>query len=194
MWRATIKGLIAHKLRLVLTALAVVLGVAFVSGTYVLTDTLGHTFDQLFSQVNQGVAVTVRASNAFGDARQRVPDTLVEKIQGVEGVARAVGIVQGYAQVVDKKGKPITTGGAPTFGLNWVDAPENPLSLREGHAPQASGEVGVDAATARGNDLHVGDEVEILFQGPPERQRVLRRVHPVEPERGSAAGGDGLAL
>src|SRR6266511_3857023 len=129
MWRATIKGLIAHKLRLVLTALAVVLGVAFVSGTYVLTDTLGHTFDQLFSQVNQGVAVPVRASNAFGDARQRVPDTLVEKIQGVEGVARAVGIVQGYAQVVDKKGKPITTGGAPTFGLNWVDAPENPLSL-----------------------------------------------------------------
>src|SRR5262245_38612187 len=136
MWRATIKGLLAHKLRLALTALAVILGVAFVSGTYVLTDTLGHTFDQLFTQVNEGIAVQVRASNEFGDARGRVPESLVPEIKQVEGVARAEGIVQGYAQVVDKQGDPVTTGGAPTFGLNWVDAPENPLSLRSGRPPE----------------------------------------------------------
>src|SRR3954462_7497528 len=99
-------------LRLVLTALAVVLGVAFVSGTYVLTDTLGHTFDELFSQVNAGIAVQVRASNEFGEARQRVPESLVPEIERVDGVRRAGGVVQGYAQVVDKEGDPVTTGGA----------------------------------------------------------------------------------
>src|SRR6266542_4432446 len=173
MWRATIKGLIAHKLRLVLTALAVILGVAFVAGTFVLTDTLGHTFDQLFSEVNKGVAVTVRPSSAFGDARDRIPESLLPKIRQVEGVERASGIVQGYAQVVDKDGKPIATGGAPTFGLNWVDAPENPLSLREGRAPRADGEVGVDAGTAKKHDLQVGDRVEILFQGSPEEFTIV---------------------
>ncbi len=173
MWRATIKGLIAHKLRLVLTALAVILGVAFVAGTFVLTDTLGHTFDQLFSEVNKGVAVTVRAASAFGDTRDRIPESLLPKIRQVEGVERASGIVQGYAQVVDKDGKPIATGGAPTFGLNWVDAPENPLSLREGRAPRADGEVGVDAGTAKKHDLQVGDRVEILFQGSPEEFTIV---------------------
>jgi putative ABC transport system permease protein len=173
MWRATIKGLLAHKLRLALTALAVVLGVAFVSGTYVLTDTLGHTFDQLFSQVNEGIAVQVRASNEFGEARARVPESLVPEIEQVDGVRRAEGIVQGYAQVVDKEGEPVTTGGAPTFGLNWIDAPENPLSLREGQAPQRDGEVGVDVSTAKKADLSVGDRIRILFQGPPEEFTVV---------------------
>src|SRR5437868_6257857 len=135
MWRATVKGLVAHKLRLGLTALSVVLGVAFVAGTFVLTDTLNHTFDALFSQVNKGVAVSIRAKSSFGQDRQRIPASLLGTIRGVDGVRRAVGIVQGYAQVVGSDGKPVTTGGAPTFGLNWVNAPENPLSLRQGRAP-----------------------------------------------------------
>src|SRR6266540_5159576 len=173
MWRATLRGLVAHKLRLGLTALAVVLGVAFVAGTFVLTDTIDHTFDNLFAQVNKGVAVTVRASSAFGQARARVPETLLPRIEAVDGVARAEGIVQGYAQVVGPDGKPITTGGAPTFGLNWVTAPENPLSLRAGRAPQKDGEAAVDVGTAEKAELNVGDRVQVLFQGPPERFTVV---------------------
>src|SRR6266540_4701176 len=173
MWRATLRGLVAHKLRLGLTALAVVLGVAFVAGTFVLTDTIDHTFDNLFAQVNKGVAVTVRASSAFGQARARVPETLLPRIEAVDGVARAEGIVQGYAQVVGPDGKPITTGGAPTFGLNWVTAPENPLSLRAGRAPQKDGEAAVDVGTAEKAALNVGDRVQVLFQGPPERFTVV---------------------
>ena len=172
MWRATIKGLVAHKLRLGLTALSVVLGVAFVAGTFVLTDTLNHTFDTLFSQVNKGVAVSVRAKSSFGQDRQRIPESLVGTIRRVDGVRRAEGIVQGYAQVVDSDGKPVTTGGAPTFGINWVNAPENPLSLREGRAPERAGEVGIDVATARKAKLSIGDRVTILFEGPPETFRV----------------------
>jgi putative ABC transport system permease protein len=169
MWRATIKGLVAHKLRLGLTALSVVLGVAFVAGTFVLTDTLNHTFDTLFSQVNKGVAVSVRAKSSFGQDRRRIPESLVGRIRRVDGVRRAEGIVQGYAQVVGSDGKPLTTGGAPTFGINWVNAPENPLSLREGRAPERAGEVGIDVATARKAKLSIGDRVTILFEGPPEK-------------------------
>ncbi|HXJ65312.1 MAG TPA: FtsX-like permease family protein, partial [Actinomycetota bacterium] len=169
MWRATIKGLIAHKLRLALTALAVVLGVAFVAGTLVLTDTLGHTFDQLFSQVSQGVAVTVRGTSNFGNDRGRISDTLVPTIRGVEGVAQAEGVVQGYAQVVGKDGKAIVTGGAPTFGVNWVNAAQNPLTLRSGKAPAGPDEVAIDVGTADKGNLKIGDTVEILFEGPPQK-------------------------
>jgi len=168
-WRATIKGLVAHKLRLALTALAVVLGVAFVAGTLVLTDTLNHTFDQLFAQVTKGVAVTVRGTSDFGNDRGRVPDTLVAKIRAVDGVARAEGVVQGYAQVVGSNGKALVTGGAPTFGVNWVNAAENPLTLRSGHAPRNGDEVVLDAGTADKGKLHIGDRVEILFEGPPAK-------------------------
>jgi putative ABC transport system permease protein len=168
-WRATIKGLVAHKLRLGLTALAVVLGVAFVAGTLVLTDTLGHTFDQLFSQVSKGVAVTVRAKSNFGNEHGRISDSLLPTIKSVEGVARADGIVQGYAQVVGSDGKAVATGGAPTFGVNWVNAPENPLTLRSGRAPNGPDEVAIDVGTAEKADLEVGDRVEILFLGPPRR-------------------------
>src|SRR5256885_1901841 len=173
MWRATLRGLVAHKLRLGLTALAVVLGVAFVAGTFVLTDTIDHTFDNLFAQVNKGVEVTVRASSAFGQERARVPESLVPKIRAVDGVARAEGVVQGYAQVVGPDGKPVATGGAPTFGLNWVNAPENPLSLRAGRAPRQDGEAAVDLGTAEKAHLKVGDHVQVLFQGPPERFTVV---------------------
>jgi putative ABC transport system permease protein len=173
MWRATIKGLIAHKLRLALTALAVVLGVAFVAGTLVLTDTLNHTFDQLFAQVTKGIAVTVRAESNFGNDRGRVPERLVKTIRAVDGVQRAEGVVQGYAQIVGSDGKAIVTGGAPTFGVNWVNAPENPLTLRSGRSPRTGTEVVIDVGTADKGNLKVGDHVRILFVGPPRRFTIV---------------------
>jgi putative ABC transport system permease protein len=173
MWRATIKGLVAHKLRLGLTGLAVVLGVAFVAGTLVLTDTLGHTFDQLFAQVSKGVAVTVRAKSNFGTDHGRISDSLLPTVTAVEGVERANGIVQGYAEVIGSDGKAVSTGGAPTFGVNWVNAPENPLTLRSGRAPRGPTEVAIDVGTAEKAKLKVGDRVEILFLGPPRHFTVV---------------------
>src|SRR5947208_1232114 len=90
MWRATIKGLLAHKLRLGLTALAIVLGVAFVAGTFILTDTMGRAFDNLFATVNQGVAVEITGipkfeSNAPGGetagSAERVPASLLDTVR-----------------------------------------------------------------------------------------------------------------
>ncbi|MEA2972284.1 MAG: putative transport system permease protein [Actinomycetota bacterium] len=174
MLKATLKGVLAHKVRLLLTALAVVLGVGFVAGTYVLTDTLNATFDNLFDEVTQGVDVSVRAVSGFGDetsltsGRDTVPDTLQPVVAAVDGVRVADGSVAGYAQYVDKEGKSVDTGGAPTLGVNWTDVPElNPLRLRDGRAPRGPTEVLMDAGTAKKYDFGVGDKVRILFQGPP---------------------------
>src|ERR1051326_6401666 len=113
MWRATIKGLIAHKVRLALTALAIVLGVGFVAGTYLLTDTMNRAFDGLFKQITKGVAVQVSGVQKFkGTGRggfdagtpERVPDALVAKIRAVEGVKDAEGTLAGYAQLVAPNG------------------------------------------------------------------------------------------
>src|SRR5687768_13664262 len=99
MFRVALKGILARKFRLVTTALAVVLGVAFMSGTQVLTATLHATFDDLVAQVNEGVAVSVRSSTVvesdFGDQRGLVADTLLPTVRAVEGVSAADGDVQG---------------------------------------------------------------------------------------------------
>src|SRR6266536_3555364 len=100
MWNATIKGLLSHKLRLALTALAIVLGVSFVSGTYVLTDTMGAAFTGLFQDVNKGVDVVVHTKETFtgqqGDVRDPMPESLLATIQRVDGVKV---LLQGPARV-----------------------------------------------------------------------------------------------
>jgi putative ABC transport system permease protein len=183
MWRATIKGLFAHKVRLALTALAIVLGVGFIAGSYILTDTMNKAFDNLFTGLEKGVAVEVsgvpqfKANGPGGeDAGQaeRVPGSLIPTIEAVQGVRTAEGTLTGYAQLVGKDGKPITTGGAPTLGTAVVQDPQlSAVTTREGRLPQTSGEIGVDAGTARKHDLHVGDNVTVLLQGPSMRARIV---------------------
>ncbi len=183
MWKATLKGLLAHKLRLGLTALAIVLGVGFVSGTYLLTDTMNRAFDNLFRNVEKGVAVEVsgvprfKANGPGGEdagSAERVPNSLIAKIEAVPGVRTAEGSLSGYAQLVGKDGKAITTGGAPTFGTAKLSDPElSAVTAREGRAPRTDGEIGVDAATARKHDLHIGDTVKVLLQGPPMEARIV---------------------
>src|SRR4051812_43965017 len=112
MRNATIRSLLAHKLRLALTAFSVVLGVAFVAGTLVLTDTMNSTFDSLFGEANKNTAVAVRAKAAFStedgsDQRGNIPAGLLDDVKRVEGVKEAVGVVEGYAQVVGKNGKVV---------------------------------------------------------------------------------------
>jgi putative ABC transport system permease protein len=181
MWRVTIKGLLAHKVRLGLTALAVVLGVGFVAGTYLLTDTMNRAFNDLFAQINRGVAVQVQGvqkfkSSGFGGdagAPERVPDALVAKIQAVPGVRLAAGSLTGYAQLVDKQGKAISTGGAPTLGVSTIEDPElSGVTLRAGGYPHGSGEIAIDARTASKYGFHVGDTAKVLLEGPPIQARI----------------------
>jgi putative ABC transport system permease protein len=172
MWNVTIKGLLSHKLRLLLTAAAIVLGVSFVSGTYVLTDTMRATFTGLFQDVNKGIDVVVHTREAFsgqqGDIRDPMPESLLAQVQHVDGVKVAEGSVSGYAQFVGKNGKPVTTGGAPTLGVSASQAPElkSSTTLRSGREPTGPNEVAVDARTAEKQGFTVGDQVKVLLQGP----------------------------
>ena len=110
MWRTALRNVAGHKLRLAATALAVTLGVAFMAGTLVLTDTISKTFDGLFADAYGGTDAVVRATAAFEspdgfDERGRVDVGLVDLVAGVDGVAAAAGNVFGYAQVVDRSGE-----------------------------------------------------------------------------------------
>jgi putative ABC transport system permease protein len=173
MWNATLKGLLAHKLRLAATALAIVLGVSFVSGTYVLTDTITATFDQLFKQVTEGVDVAVRSQETFGgletgQTRDPMPASLLDKVKAVDGVKEAEGSVTGFAQFIGKDGKPVSPGGAPTLGVSIGQSSEFTAgsTMREGRRPSGPNEVVVDAKTAEDAGFRVGDRVRVLLQGP----------------------------
>ncbi|HEU4866961.1 MAG TPA: FtsX-like permease family protein [Actinomycetota bacterium] len=176
MWKLTIKNLKARKLRLAMTALAVVLGVGFVAGTFVLTDTMNSAFDNLFSDVNEGLDVIVRSESEFesqlGGSRQPIPDTLIETVRGVDGVDAAAGNVGGYAQFVTEDGEAVTTGGAPTLGASWYDEPEGSVVIREGEAPVGPDQVVADAATADKHGFEVGDRITVITQIAPREFEV----------------------
>jgi putative ABC transport system permease protein len=174
MWKATISGLRAHKLRLVLTALSVVLGVAFVTGTLILSDTLQNTFNQLFSGVYGKISVEVRQPSPVKDEQgnktfKPMPVSILDKVQNLPGVAAAEGSVSGFAQIVDKHGKAIAPQ-APTIGASYGKVREiSGFTLFEGNAPVGPNQVVIDKGTTDKYGFHVGDTVRILFQGPPQQ-------------------------
>ncbi|HWC10434.1 MAG TPA: FtsX-like permease family protein [Acidimicrobiales bacterium] len=182
MFRVTLKGLAAHKFRLAATALAVMLGVAFMAGTLVLTDTIGKTFDDLFGDVFEGTDAVVRREAAFsspegqGDQRGRVDASLVRTMAAVDGVAEADGTIQGYARLVDKEGEPVGDPGmgAPTFGGNWSDSDDlNPFRIVDGRPPAADDEVVLDKKSADDAGYRVGETATVVVQGPPQRVEVV---------------------
>jgi putative ABC transport system permease protein len=173
MWNVTIKGLLAHKLRLGLTALAIVLGVTFISGTFVLTDTLHNTFSNLFGNIYAKVDFQVRGVAQLGSGgsavRNELPESLLATVRGVPGVSAAEGQVTGYAQYIGRNGKAIQTGGAPTLGVSFDPYPQlSSLHLIAGGPPTTSAEVVMDAGTAQKYDFSVGQQVRILTAGPTQ--------------------------
>jgi ABC-type antimicrobial peptide transport system permease subunit len=177
MFRLTLKGLLARKLRLFLTAISITLGVAFVTGSLVLGDTMTATFDQLYAGLTKGTDVTVRSRAAFTDTStlgspKPIPAAVVDQVRAVPGVAAAEGTLTGYALMLDKAGKPIQPGGAPTLGAGFqTDAKlASGFSLRKGRGPTTADEVVVDAATARKSGFAPGDRIGILFESGGQRQ------------------------
>lgn len=198
MRHAVLKSLLAHKLRLALTAISVVLGVSFITGTFVLTDTLSRTFDTLFGDVYKNTDVVVRGKAAFSDiqtadSREPVPAGVIDRIRSVDGVTEAVGEVEGYAQLVDPKtGKAVTSGGAPTLGETWTGSALSPLRLQSGRGPAGAGEVAIDASTADRHHIRVGDRVKVLLRGPVQAATVVGIVR--FGSSGNAAGATIVAF
>jgi putative ABC transport system permease protein len=171
MRNVTIKGLLARKLRLGLTALAIVLGVTFISGTFILTDTLQNTFNVLFGNVYSKVDFQVRGVAQIGSGasatRNPIPESLLATVRAVPGVEVAEGSVTGYAQYVAPDGKPIASGGAPTLGVSYNPAPQlSALHLIAGGPPTTADDVVMDAGTAQKYHFTVGQHVKILTVGP----------------------------
>ncbi len=174
MLRAAVKSLLARKLRLLLTAIAVVLGVGFTAGTFVLTDTALKSFDDLFGSVYRGTDVVVQAKTAFapgaagggggggGSDRRPIPESVLPAVRAIPGVRGADGDIAGFAQIVDPvTGKVIQNGGAPTIGNSW-DPDVTSLRVISGTAPSGPDQVAVDAASAATHQLSVGKRIRVV--------------------------------
>jgi putative ABC transport system permease protein len=168
MFRLTIKELLAKKLRLLTTALAVMLGVAFMAGTLVLTDTMNSTFDSLLTDAYSGTDAFVRGESGLENSTApapRIDETVVDQIAQLDGVEASFGFITGYAQIVDHDGKAMGNPGmgAPVFGETWITDDElNPYNLTEGHAPSANGEVVIDQNSADKGDFAIGEQISVL--------------------------------
>jgi putative ABC transport system permease protein len=187
MFNVTLKGLRAHKLpalraaraarrRLVGTFLAVFLGVAFLTGTLVLGDTLRANFDTLFAGANAGTdvlvrsAATIEADGGRGpdiDGRALVPASLAERIRTVAGVAAAEPSIQGYGQIIGADGEAVGGNGPPRLAGNWITDPElNPYKLVEGRPPTTTEEVVLNRGAAEAGGLRVGDTAVVQTPEP----------------------------
>jgi putative ABC transport system permease protein len=165
MWRLTLSTAIAHRSRLALTWLAVVLGVAFVAGSLVLTDTSSRLLDAQFRTAAAGVDLTVRGASAFDSAmgvevqRDPLPADLVQRVADSPGVAQARPVATGAGQL-QVRGRAVLPPG-PTILGTWAEAPFTAYSLRAGHAPVGADDVVLDAATAREHGISLGDTVTV---------------------------------
>src|SRR5260370_33913805 len=161
MGKATLKGILARKLRLALTTLAVLLGVAFVSGTYVLTDTMERSFDTIFRRTVTDVDLVVRARDPYtggGSQRTRIPEATLARVRAVDGVATADGTTFGYAQLVGHGGDSIQNGLAPTIGLSRSESGAGPLALAPdgtSRPPRGDSEVLTDDARSAAHSVTV---------------------------------------
>ncbi len=163
--RLTFRSLLSRKARIVLTALSVIVGVAFVSGAFILTDSFKKAFDGLFTELNQGVDYRVRGTVAFGDEGQGdpVPASLVQTFRDIPGVGAVEPNLQGSAVIIDQAGKPVKARGGPQLGVSWSgESSIGGTVLRTGRAPNGPGEVVVDAETADRSNLAVGDRIQVV--------------------------------
>lgn len=170
MLRIALKNTLAHKGRFVLTALAVIIGTAFLAGSFIFTDTIQRTFDNLFADVYENTDAVVRSSNViegdFGlEQRGYLPESLVAEVRALPGVADAQGEIGGAAVIIDADGDAITTGGAPQYGSNFIAGPLATWVIAEGRAPDGPNEVVVDRGSAKKGHMHVGDTIRVAAQG-----------------------------
>ncbi|HEX6662485.1 MAG TPA: FtsX-like permease family protein [Gaiellaceae bacterium] len=174
-----LRGLLGHKLRTVLTAIAILLGVATVSGTYVLTDSINKAFHSIFYETRKGSDVVISGKSAFdvssdsGVSAPSFDQSLLQQVRGLPDVADAEGSVNGQAHLIGKNGKAIVYGGAPNLGFSIARGKSrfNPLILVSGAWPTGN-DVVVDKATAGKEHLKIGQTIGVQAVGAVQRLRI----------------------
>ncbi|WP_406330579.1 ABC transporter permease [Streptomyces sp. NBC_00203] len=195
MFRTALRNVLAHKARLLMTVLAVMLGVAFVSGTLVFTNTISDAYQKSsakgFDQVD--VAIQPESQADKGDTVGKDPkltQPLLDKAAKVPGAASAIGVVNGFTAIADKDGKLIGGGFQSQGGNYWGDKdPRYPLT--SGHAPKGTDEVAIDSETAKRAGYKVGDTVRLSVDGPVLTPTVTGIF---TTDDGNVAAGGSLAL
>jgi len=186
MLRIALKGVLAHKLRLAMTALAIVLGVAFVSGTYVFTDSIKSSFDDILSNAYAGVDLNVVGVSEFGFTLPTFDETVADDVAAVSGVAAAVPAVDGVAQLIapppcqqgpdadPTKPCPIGGGGPPTLGFSYLPEGEGLVvfEIADGDWPRNADDIVIDSFSATDNDLSVGDVIDVVTETGVEPFRI----------------------
>ncbi len=180
MGRFAIKGLLSRKLRTALTAVAIVLGVAMISGTYVLTDSIDQAFERIFNDIRAGSNAVISGKSEFdlsdgsGVTEPTFDESLLPEVQALPAVAAAEGAVDSEStQLIGDDGKAVVYGGAPNLGFSIAnpDSPFNPLTLVEGSWPGPN-QVIVDKETASKEDFEVGEVIGVQAEGPVQRLEV----------------------
>ena len=178
MIEVALRGLLGRKLRATLTAFAIVLGVAMVSGSFILTDTIGKSFDRIFEDSFENADVVIsskEATSSTGAAEAPAfPETILAEIQRLDSVAAALATVEDRARLVDKQGDLIAGADSSiAFGVDGEDnQPLNPLMRLEGEWPRGGDEIAIDTGTAESEDLRVSDSIGVVANGPVRDYRI----------------------
>jgi putative ABC transport system permease protein len=177
MRRVALKGLLGRKLRATLTAFAIVLGVAMISGSFVLTDTLGQGLDQVYDESYKSTDAVISSEEAVdtGDntvAAPAFPANVLDEVEQLPGVNRAQGSIEDEARLVDEDNDPIGRGGIAVGVDPAADQTLNPLQLVTGTWPEGDGEIAVDKATADKEHFQLGQRVGAFADGPVRSYRL----------------------
>jgi putative ABC transport system permease protein len=179
MRKVALRGLFARKLRLVLTALAVALGVTLIAGTYVFTDTINRSFDRIFAESNKGTDASITPRKTIdtsnnGGTQPTVPEAVLAQVRREPGVASAEGSVFDVGTVLGRDGKRIGKGGAPNFIASIADQPRfEAFTIKQGRRPRTADEVTIDAATAKKQKLKLGDRLAVVATAPRKDYTVV---------------------
>lgn len=188
MRKVSLRNLAAHKIRLALTVLSVVLGTAFVTGSFVFTDTLGHTFHGIFADVAKGVDVQVTGADSNGSG---VPVADLAKISAVPGVRAVDPQVGAQIVLLAADGKPVKSGGAPTMGLSYTPPGQiigDPYQFVAGSPPTQAGQIALNQGAMKIAKLKLGDHTKVLVPSRDTLDVTVTGVYHTKSDTGGYVG------
>jgi putative ABC transport system permease protein len=191
--KVALRGIAARKLRAFTTFLAIFLGVALVAGTFVLTDTINRSFDEIFSDSLKGTDVVITGQTEVEQddgMPPAFPAALLERTRQVDGVEAASGSIFSLGKFVKKDGDALTAGFAPNFISSHAPERFESLNMEEGHPPRTANEATLDKQTAERGDLEVGDT---LYLAAERRVKGYRLVGTTTLGDDNSFGGAGIA-
>ena len=195
MRKLVLRGFAQRKLRVLLTGIAIALGVALMAGTYILTDTINNAFAEVFDSAykNKAVVVTQKETLGRGTASEASPlnEAVLARVRAVPGAAAAAGAVSSDASLLAPSGKRLTTGHAPGIVNALLPRRFEAFTATAGHLPSADDEVAVDLATAKRNHLKLGARIVIAGKAPA---RTYTLVGIAKYAGSESFGGASLAL